>query len=83
MRYELVLEPERRELTRLHPSTVWRLEREGKFPRSFKIGDPDAPNGRKAWSRSEIMAWLEERMAARRPAPAAALGEKAAEVINS
>jgi hypothetical protein len=37
----------------------------GKFPRSFKIGDPDAGNGRKAWSRSEILAWLADRMAAR------------------
>jgi predicted DNA-binding transcriptional regulator AlpA len=66
MLYELVLEPECRELTRLHSSTRWRLEREGKFPLSFKIGDPDAQNGRKAWSRSEIMAWLADRMAARR-----------------
>jgi predicted DNA-binding transcriptional regulator AlpA len=65
MDHELVLEPECRALTRLHASTRWRLERQGKFPRSFKIGDPDAPNGRKAWSRSEIMAWIAGRMAAR------------------
>jgi prophage regulatory protein len=65
MDHELVLEPECRDLTRLHPSTRWRLEREGKFPRSFKIGDPDATNGRKAWARYEIMAWLADRMAAR------------------
>jgi predicted DNA-binding transcriptional regulator AlpA len=63
--HELVLEPECRGLTRLHPSTRWRLEQRGKFPRSFKIGDPDAGNGRKAWSRSEILAWLADRMAAR------------------
>ena len=48
MDHELVLEPECRDLTRLHSSTRWRLEREGKFPRCFKIGDPDAQNGRKA-----------------------------------
>src|SRR6516164_3609908 len=65
MDHELVLEPECRDLTRLHSSTRWRLEREGKFPRSFKIGDPEAQNGRKAWSRAEIMAWLGDRMAAR------------------
>jgi prophage regulatory protein len=65
MDHELVLEPECRNLTRLHASTRWRLEREGKFPRSFKIGDPDAQNGRKAWARSEILAWLADRMAAR------------------
>jgi predicted DNA-binding transcriptional regulator AlpA len=65
MVHELVLEPECRELTRLRPSTRQRLEKRGQFPKSFKIGDPNAINGRKAWSRFEIMAWLEERMAAR------------------
>jgi predicted DNA-binding transcriptional regulator AlpA len=65
MDHELVLEPECHALTRLHSSTRWRPEREGKFPRSFKIGDPEAQNGRKAWARSEIMAWLADRMAAR------------------
>jgi prophage regulatory protein len=63
--HELVLEPECKALTRLHPSTRWRLEKQGKFPRSFKIGDPNAINGRKAWSRAELMAWLDGRMAAR------------------
>jgi predicted DNA-binding transcriptional regulator AlpA len=63
--HELVLEPECRELTRLHPSTRQRLEKQGQFPKSFKIGDPDARNGRKAWARSEIVAWLADRMAAR------------------
>ena len=67
MDYELMLEPECYKLTRLHSSTRWRLERDGKFPRSFKIGDPDAKNGRKAWARSEITAWLADRMAARLP----------------
>jgi predicted DNA-binding transcriptional regulator AlpA len=65
MNDELILEPECRAITRLHPSTRRRLEQKAKFPRSFKIGDPDAPNGRKAWSRFEIMAWLADRMAAR------------------
>jgi predicted DNA-binding transcriptional regulator AlpA len=63
--HELVLEPECRELTRLHPSTRQRLEKLGHFPKSFKIGDPNAINGRKAWARSEILAWLKDRMAAR------------------
>jgi prophage regulatory protein len=69
---DLILEPECRELTRLHQSTRWRLEKQGKFPRSFKIGDPDAINGRKAWSKAEIMAWLDRRMAARNTDTAAA-----------
>jgi predicted DNA-binding transcriptional regulator AlpA len=65
MNHELVLEPECKDLTRLHPSTRQRLEKRGYFPKSFKIGDPNAINGRKAWSRTEIMAWLANRMAAR------------------
>jgi predicted DNA-binding transcriptional regulator AlpA len=65
--YELVLEPECRDLTRLHATTRWRLEQRGLFPRRFKIGDPNAFNGRIAWSRSEIMAWLTDRMANRKP----------------
>src|SRR5262245_30781929 len=64
--HELVLEPECRELTRLHQTTRWRLARLNKFPRCFKIGDHDAINGRKAWSRSEIMQWIAARKAARK-----------------
>ena len=59
---ELLLEPECEAITRLHKSTRQRGEKEGWFPKSFKIGDPDAPNGRKAWARSEILAWLADRM---------------------
>lgn len=62
---EIVLERECKVLTHLHPSTRWRLEKQGKFPRRFKIGDPDAFNGRVAWSRLEIKNWLADRMAAR------------------
>jgi prophage regulatory protein len=64
---DLLLEPECRKLTRLHPTTRWRLEKQGKFPRRIKIGDPDAYNGRVAWSRNEVEAWLADRMAARPP----------------
>ena len=65
--HELILEPECRALTRLHPATRWRLERRGLFPRRIKIGDPHAINGRVAWSRAEVLAWLDNRMAARPP----------------
>jgi len=67
--HELILEPECRALTRLHPATRWRLEQRGLFPRRIKIGDPCAVNGRIAWSRSEVMKWLAERMAARSTGP--------------
>jgi predicted DNA-binding transcriptional regulator AlpA len=61
-----VLEAECKKLSGgLDTSTRWRLEQQGKFPRRFKIGDPDAKNGRVAWSRHELKAWLAERMAAR------------------
>jgi predicted DNA-binding transcriptional regulator AlpA len=72
--HELVLEPECRELTRLHPTTRWRLQKQNKFPHSFKIGDPDAINGRKAWSRSEIMEWIAARKAARKTENTARVG---------
>jgi prophage regulatory protein len=62
---DLLLEPECKQPTRLHTTTRWRLERQGKFPKRFKIGDPDAINGRVAWSRDEVLAWLAARMAAR------------------
>ena len=57
-----VLEPECEALSGLSPATRWRHEQQGKFPRRFKIGDPDAVNGRVAWSLREIMAWRAERM---------------------
>jgi predicted DNA-binding transcriptional regulator AlpA len=63
--HELILEPECHEITRLHKNTRKRLADRELFPKSFKIGDPTARNGCKAWSRAEVMAWLEARMAAR------------------
>ena len=59
-----VRKPELQELTGLSDTTIWRLEREGNFPRRFRI------YGRLVgWRRSEIMFWLEQRMGgADRPA---------------
>jgi prophage regulatory protein len=39
---------------------LWRLEREGKFPRRVQLGE-----NRHGWLESEIDDWLLERMAAR------------------
>jgi predicted DNA-binding transcriptional regulator AlpA len=61
---EIVLDAECTKLTRLPRNTRDRLAKRGQFPRSFKIGSP-ARNGRVAWSRTEITAWLAARMAAR------------------
>jgi prophage regulatory protein len=63
---DLVLEGECRSLTRLSPTSRWRLEKKGRFPKRIKIGDPDAQNGRIAWSRAELERWRAERMAARK-----------------
>ena len=63
---DIILEPECRALSRLSSTSRWRLERQGKFPKRFKVGDPAAQNGRVAWSRAEIEHWRHERMAARK-----------------
>lgn len=42
----------------LSPTTVWRLERAGKFPRRIKISEHVV-----GWLRRDIEAWLEERAA--------------------
>jgi predicted DNA-binding transcriptional regulator AlpA len=62
---EVVLEPECHQATGLHPTTRWRLEQKSLFPKRFKIGDPNAVNGKAAWSRNELNAWLAARKAAR------------------
>lgn len=48
----------------------WRLIRAGKFPPPIKLGT--GPNSRNAWVEAEIDAWIEQRMAARDSATAAA-----------
>jgi predicted DNA-binding transcriptional regulator AlpA len=63
---DIVLEPECKQLSRLSSTARWRLEKKNKFPRRFKIGDPDAQNGRIGWSRTEHEKWRTERMAARK-----------------
>jgi prophage regulatory protein len=44
------------ELTGLSRSSVFRLERRGKFPRRRKLGDNSV-----AWVEGEVSAWLEGR----------------------
>lgn len=47
--------------------SLWRLEREGKFPKRFNLSA-----NRVAWLASEVDAWIAERVAERgKPAPAA------------
>jgi prophage regulatory protein len=39
--------------------TVWRMEAEGRFPRSIRIGH------KRVWIESEVEAWMAERIASR------------------
>ncbi len=51
---------ERRALVPYSDMHIWRLERQGKFPRRIKIG----PN-RVAWLLSEVLAWIAGKAAER------------------
>jgi prophage regulatory protein len=42
---------------------LWRLEKDGKFPRRVLL--TGHPNGRHGWVESEIDAWIRERIAQR------------------
>jgi len=43
-------------LVPLGRTTIWRMEREGRFPRSRRIG-----KGAKAWLETEVLSWMQER----------------------
>lgn len=47
------------EMTTLSQSTIYTLAKRGEFPKQVRIG----PN-RVVWRRSEVVAWLEQKMAA-------------------
>lgn len=52
--------PERRQLIPYSDTQVWRLEKEGKFPRRVKLG-----SNRVGWLESEIRAYIEKKVAER------------------
>ena len=43
-------------LVPLGRTTIWRMEREGRFPRSRRIG-----KCAKAWLETEVLSWMQER----------------------
>src|SRR5216117_2129981 len=43
-------------LVPLGRTTIWRMEREGRFPRSRRIG-----KSAKAWLETEVLTWMQER----------------------
>ena len=55
--------PEVVEATGKSPTSIWRAEREGRFPRRRRIG-PNAVG----WRSDEIQAWIEARPLADEPA---------------
>ncbi|EIM5533477.1 AlpA family phage regulatory protein [Salmonella enterica subsp. enterica] len=55
-RERLVREDERRKMTGLSRSTVWRLEREGAFPGRKQTGKNSC-----AWLMSDLLLWMHER----------------------
>lgn len=55
-RERLVREDERRKMTGLSRSTVWRLEREGTFPKRKQTGKNSC-----AWLMSDLLLWMHER----------------------
>jgi prophage regulatory protein len=61
---DLMLKEERAAMVPLSEPTIWRLERDGQFPRRIKIGPK-----RVAWLRSEVTAWIAAKAAARSQSP--------------
>jgi prophage regulatory protein len=43
-------------LVPLGRTTIWRMEQEGRFPRSRRIG-----KSAKAWLETEVLSWMQER----------------------
>ena len=60
MQSDLIFSTEVERLTRLSPTTIWRLERRDLFPRRIKLGLK-----RVAWSEREVRDWIVGRMQAR------------------
>jgi prophage regulatory protein len=56
----LISAAERREMIPYSDMHIWRLEKQGRFPRRIRIG----PN-RVAWRLSEILEWINARAAER------------------
>ncbi|HBZ9864075.1 TPA: AlpA family phage regulatory protein [Salmonella enterica subsp. houtenae] len=55
-RERLVREDERRKMTGLSRSTVWRLEREGTFPKRKQTGKNSC-----GWLMSDLLLWMNDR----------------------
>jgi prophage regulatory protein len=57
-----IREKECQAITGLSPSTRWRMEQKGLFPKSRKIGLNNSKTSAKGWILTEIEAWVENRI---------------------
>lgn len=56
----IIRKPEARQITGMSDSTIRRLEIEGQFPKRLRMGGSAC-----GWLLSEVVAWLQQRAAAR------------------
>jgi len=56
----IILAPERRQLVPYSHMQIWRMEKDGRFPKRIALG----PN-RVGWSLHEVLGWIEARKAER------------------
>src|SRR5436309_11368054 len=63
-------------LVPLGRTTIWRMEREGRFPRSRRIG-----KSAKAWLETEVLSWMQERAVDHEKGQRVAVGAARREVL--
>ncbi len=59
-RQRVIRKPELLNMVGLSDPTIWRMEREGSFPKRLRLGGNSC-----GWLESEVTNWLSERMEAR------------------
>jgi prophage regulatory protein len=59
-RQRIIRKPELLNMIGLSDPTVWRMEKEGRFPKRLRLGGNSC-----GWLESEILEWLDNRAAAR------------------
>lgn len=60
VKHWIMRKPEVQKTTGLGDTTIWRLEKDGKFPKRLRLGGNSC-----GWLSSEVFGWLEERAAER------------------
>jgi prophage regulatory protein len=59
-RQRIIRKPELLNMVGLSDPTIWRMEKDGNFPKRLRLGGNSC-----GWLESEVMGWLAERAAAR------------------